>query len=267
MLFAEHLIIMRGGGDLGTGAAYRLHQAGFPLVVLEREEPLAIRRAVAVAAAVDDGVVEVEGMTARLADSVEAALGVARTGDVAVVVAPSLPAALTGHSALVDARLAKRNIDTRIDQAELVIGLGPGFTAGDDCHAVVETMRGPHLGRVIRTGQAQPDTGVPGAMGGESARRVVRAHRDGRIEWEVAIGDHVSNGDTLGAIDGTAVAAEIGGVVRGLIAAGRPVHRGLKIADIDPRGDRRTCFEISDKALAVGGGVLEAVLAHLNQAT
>ena len=265
MLFAEHPVVVRGGGDLGTGVVFRLHRAGFPVVVLEIPEPLAIRRAVSVASAVDDGAIAVEGMEARRAETPGTAMEVAATGTVAVLVSPELPDELADARTVVDARLAKRNIDTTIDDAPLVVGLGPGFVAGADCHAVVETARGHQLGRVLWEGRAQPDTGVPGVVGGESARRVIRASGGGPARWTATIGDVVGSGAVLGHVDGDPVTTPIGGVVRSLIADGREVTDRLKIADIDPRNDRAACFEISDKALAVGGGVLEAVLSHLNR--
>jgi xanthine dehydrogenase accessory factor len=166
--------------------------------------------------------------------------------------------------AVVDARLAKRNIDTHIDQAPLVIALGPGFTAGIDCHAVIETMRGHTLGRVIRQGPALPNTGTPGIVAGKGAERVLRAPAAGIVSWQEEIGTAVSAGQRLGAVNGKAVVAPFAGVIRGLIAPGTAVRQGLKIGDVDARADRAACFTISDKALAIGGGVLEALLAHLN---
>jgi len=267
MLFPDHLVVVRGGGDLGTGAVYRLHQAGLPVVVLELAAPLAIRRAVAVSSAIDDGTIEVEGMTAVRVEDSAAALAVSRAGDIAVMVASRLSDGLGKPFAVIDARLAKRNLDTSIEHAGLVVGLGPGFTAGVDCHAVVETNRGPHLGRVIWNGSAQPNTGVPGVMGGESGRRVVRAPRDGLISWSVEIGAMTAAGRAIGRVDDENIVSEIDGVVRGLIADGRRVEAGTKVADIDPRADASACFEISDKALAVGGGALEAVLIRLGADT
>jgi xanthine dehydrogenase accessory factor len=262
MLFADRLVVVRGGGDLGTGAVYRLHTAGFPVVVLELAEPLAIRREVAVSTAVDTGAAEVDGMAARLVSSVAEATAVATTGVIAVLVAPELPPGLVPY-AIVDARLAKQPLDTRRGQASVVVGLGPGFIAARDCDAVVETRRGHDLGRVLWSGRAAADTGVPGTVGGESARRVVRAPLTGSVDWEVAIGDRVEAGAALGRVNGATVSTEIPGVVRGLIAPGRTVAAGIKIADIDPRADAAACFSISDKALAVGGGVVEAVLTLL----
>ena len=255
------LCVLRGGGDLATGVAWRLTRAGWPVVVLELPEPLTIRRTVAVSTAVAESEISVETMRAVRAGSPEQAAEVAARGDVAVLVAPRLAGlGPLRPDVVVDARLAKRNIDTSIDDAGLVIGLGPGFTAGTDCHAVVETMRGHRLGRVIWSGEAQPDTGNPAEIGGRSAERVIRAPADGRVSWHVAIGDHVTEGQHLGTAGGVAVTAPFDGVLRGAIGDAMEVPAGLKIGDVDPRADPAACWEISDKALAVGGGVLEAVL-------
>ena len=259
--------MLRGGGDLATGVAWRLTRAGWPVVVLELSEPLTIRRTVALSTAVTDGHVSVEGMKGVLAATPDQAVSLARSlagrGAAAVTVARHL-AALGPQRAdvVVDARLAKRNIDTSVDDADLVIGLGPGFTAGVDCHAVVETMRGHRLGRVIWSGSAQPDTGTPAELGGRSSDRVLRAPAAGEVAWQVAIGDRVARGQPLGAVADQPVIAPFDGVLRGAIRSGTSVPAGLKIGDVDPRGDPSACWEISDKALAVGGGVLEAVLAR-----
>ncbi|HFC11608.1 MAG TPA: EF2563 family selenium-dependent molybdenum hydroxylase system protein, partial [Anaerolineae bacterium] len=161
-----------------------------------------------------------------------------------------------------DARVAKRNIDTHIDQAPLVIALGPGFVAGQDCHAVIETKRGHWLGRVIWQGAAIPNTGIPGIIGGQGAERVLRASRAGTVSWRRAIGDRVQAGDVLGHVAGTAVLAPFAGVIRGQIAEGNQVKAGMKIGDVDARAAVEACFTISDKALSIGGGVLEAILTH-----
>lgn len=260
----DHLIVVRGGGDIGSGAIWRLRRVGFPVVVLELDRPLTVRRTVAFSTAVTDGSIRVDGITARRATSGMEAEAMAGDGIVPVMVAPEVPAFLTTPSVMVDARLAKRNLDSTIDDAPLVVALGPGFTACGDCDAVIETKRGHDLGRVIWSGQAAPNTGVPGVIGGASAERVVRAPVNGDVSWAVAIGDLVEVGDRLGAIDGAFVESAIGGVVRGLIADG-PVTLGMKIADIDPRGDVAATRSISDKALSVGGGVLEAVLTWMNE--
>ena len=231
-------------------------------MVLELPEPLAVRRTVALSTAVTDGEIVVQGMRGVRVGSPREAVAASEQGDVAVLVAPEL--AVLGPvrpDAVVDARMAKRNIDTTIDDAGAVVALGPGFTAGVDCHAVIETMRGPNLGGVIWSGQAQPDTGMPAELGGRSADRVVRAPADGRVEWRVAVGDVVAEDQPLGEVDGVTVRAPFHGVVRGTIRDGMRVRAGLKIGDVDPRGDPAACWEISDKALAVGAGALEAVLA------
>ncbi|NOX31961.1 MAG: EF2563 family selenium-dependent molybdenum hydroxylase system protein [Actinobacteria bacterium] len=260
---APGLCLIRGGGDLATGVAWRLSRAGWPVVVTELKNPLTVRRAVAVSTAVDAGVVDVEGMIARRADSAPDAVDLARTGAIAVFVSPELPD--VGADVVIDARLAKRNIDTQLSDASLVVGLGPGFTAPADCHAVVETQRGHRLGRVIWQGVAAANTGVPGIVGGRGAERVLRAPRAGVAVWSVAIGDRVDERQTLGAVGGVEIEAPFAGVVRGLIADGIEVGEGLKVGDVDPRCEPSACAEISDKALAIGGGVVEAVLTWLNQ--
>lgn len=269
MFFEKYPIILRGGGDLATGVAYRLHKAGFPLIVLELARPLVVRRAVALASAVLEGEATVESLRGRRAESATEAETIAYRGDavpllVAPELAPVVDALSTPPAAVIDARMAKRNIDTNREQAPLVIALGPGFTAGVDCDAVIETMRGHRLGRVIWDGAALPDTGTPGRVAGKARERVLRAPAAGAVAWETAIGDRVSEGQVMGAVDGRPVTAPFDGVVRGLIAPGTPVREGLKIGDVDARGDVSACFTISDKSLAIGGGVLEAVLTWLN---
>lgn len=260
----DHLVVVRGGGDIGSGAIWRLRRVGLPVVVLELDRPLTVRRTVAFSTAITDGTIEIDGIVGKRATSVMEAEAMAGNGVVPVMVAPEVPAFLSTPSVMVDARLAKRNIDTSIDQAPLVVALGPGFSAGVDCDAVIETKRGHELGRVIWSGPASPNTGVPGVIGGVSADRVLRAPVGGEVTWRVAIGDVVAAGDAMGAIDGTPLVAGIGGVVRGLIAEGSVID-GLKIADIDPRGDVAATQSISDKALSVGGGVLEAVLSWVHE--
>lgn len=254
--------MLRGGGDLATGVAWRLTRAGFAVVVTELAEPLAVRRTVALSTAVRAGVVDIEGMVGRLAPSAAAAAEIALSGEVGVVVCPQLPR--LDAAVVVDARLAKRNVDTTIDDAACVVALGPGFTAGVDCHAVVETLRGPRLGRVLWEGSAAPDTGTPGLVGGRDAERVVRAPAAGEVVWTVAIGIPVDQGEVIGSVDGKVVRAGCTGVVRGLIDPATAVWPGLKIGDVDPRADV-DCHEISDKALAIGGGVVEAVLVCTNR--
>lgn len=268
------MVLLRGGGDLATGVAYRLHQAGFAIIVLELPWPLSVRRRVALSTAVHEDEIHIEGLVGRLVHGFMEAGNVAASGIIPVLVSPELPdgqqaaPGLYGGDAresgtytiLIDARMAKKNIDTDIEQADTVIGLGPGFNAGIDCHAVVETMRGHHLGRVIWQGQAQPNTGIPGVVGGKGADRVLRASIDGIVQWRSDIGTVVQAGDVIGTVEGQAVRAPFDGVVRGLIAPGTRVEAGQKIGDVDSRSDVSACFTISDKALAIGGGVLEAIL-------
>ncbi len=251
--------MLRGGGDLATGVAWRLTRAGWPVVVLELPRPLTVRRTVALSTAVTEGEVVVQGLRGIRVDSPSEAVAVAATGAVAVLVSGErVP---VGAEVVVDARLAKRNLDTTIDDADLVVGLGPGFVAGTDCHGVVETMRGHSLGRVLWAGSAAADTGTPGLVGGRGADRVLRAPADGIAAWDAAIGDIVTCGEGLGTVAEVAVKAPFDGVLRGAIATGTEVRAGLKIGDVDARCDPAACYQISDKALAVGGGVLEAVLA------
>jgi xanthine dehydrogenase accessory factor len=264
MLFRDHIVLVRGGGDLGTGVVYQLHQAGFPVVVLEIDRPEAIRRKVALAAAVGDGEILVEGLVGVALSSIEQAMGAARGGVIPVVVSPELPTLDPPADVVVDARLAKRNIDTTTEDASLVVALGPGFVAGADCHAVIETKRGHSLGRVIWDGSAMPNTATPGLVGGESSDRVLHSPLEGTVSWDVSIGDLVVTGQELGSVGGAPVVSRLNGAVRGLISQGFPATNRLKIADIDPRGDPAACFEISDKARLVGAGVLEAVLVWRN---
>ncbi len=268
-LLAKPLCLIRGGGDLATGVAWRLWRSGFPVVVTELAQPLAVRRTVCLSSAVDDGVVDVEGMIARLTSSYEEAARVARDGAVAVLVSPNIPVAETPDEVVrvvIDARLAKRNIDTSADDAELAIALGPGFEAGRDCDVVVETKRGSRLGRALWSGSAAPNTGVPGIVDGRGSERVLRAPTEGHVQWDCAIGDRVKENQLLGLVGDRDVVAPFDGLVRGLIRNGQEVVAQYKIGDVDPRQDV-TYDEISDKALAIGGGVLEAVLTWQNRIT
>jgi len=254
-------VVVKGGGDLGTGVAWRLHRCGFRVLVTETERPTVIRRAVAFASAVYEGAVTVDGVTARLVEDDAGLVAAWEAGEVGVLVDPE--AAVIGRlrpDALVDAILAKRNLGTRITDAPVVVALGPGFNAGVDCHAVVETNRGHDLGRVILAGSAEPNTGVPGSVGGESARRVLRAPVEGVFRAARAIGDMIKAGDVAAYVDDAPLRSQLDGVVRGLLHDGLRVHTGMKVGDVDPRGVVSHCFSISDKALAIGGGVVEAIL-------
>lgn len=269
MLFPEYLCLLRGGGDLATGVALRLHRAGFPIVVCELEHPLTVRRPVAVSSALTDssGVVVIEGMTARRVDQVADLAAEASMGSIPVIVSPDLPPAdVLPRSVVIDARLLKQNRDTLIDDAELVIALGPGYHAGRDCHAVIETLRGPDLGRVIFDGPAAADTGTPGEVSGHRDDRVLRAPADGKAQWIRQIGNRVAVDDLLGHVGSTPILASVNGVIRGLISEETPISANNKIGDIDPRS-KVAIDRVSDKALAVAGGVLEAILLWINQST
>lgn len=257
------LVVVRGAGDLGTGCIVRLVRAGFRVAALEVARPSSIRRTVSLSEAMYDGSACVEGVRAVRSERVPATWA---PGDpVAILDDPEglcLGPGGLSPGAVVDAILAKRNLGTRIDMAPVVVALGPGFTAGRGCdvHAVVETNRGHDLGRVILEGCAEADTGLPGPIAGHDRARVVHAPVDGRVEALAAIGDVVEAGDPLLAVSGIVVRAGLAGVVRGLIRPGYEARAGLKVADVDPRGVRESCFTISDKARAVAGGVLEAIL-------
>lgn len=259
------LVVVRGGGDLGSGVAVRLWRCGFRVVVLEAERPVAVRRTVAFAEAVYEGQTVVEEVCGRLEAGERVKYSAQSREYVPVVVDPS--AALIARldpSAVVDAILAKRNTGTIRDMARTVVALGPGFTAGADAHAVVETQRGPHLGRVIWNGQAAPNTGLPGEIAGKSMSRVLRAPGDGVVEVESRIGDLVDEGEVVARVAGVPVTARFPGLVRGLVRDGLAVQAGMKIGDLDPRRDPRLCYLVSDKALAIAGGVLEAILSRRN---
>lgn len=258
-------VVIRGGGDIATGIALRLYRSGMAICICEIPAPTAIRRTVCFSEAVRLGETEVEGITARLAD-VEEVPELLETGIIPVVIDPEGEyISALAPDIVVDAILAKRNLGTTIDMAPVVIGVGPGFTAGVDCHAAVETMRGHYLGRVIYEGRPIPNTNIPGLIGGYAGERVLRAPADGIFQGAHSIGDQVQAGEVAGYVDGVPMVCTIDGVLRGLLADGIPVHKGMKSGDIDPRCSVDHCFCASDKALAVGGGVLEAVL-HLSGA-
>lgn len=261
--FSHIRIAIRGGGDLGSGVAYRLHKVGFPVLITELARPHLVRRAVSFGSAAIEGAIIVDRVSARRADNLAQALAVQSRGDLPVLIDPEGGVLLAyAPAVLIDARMLKRDPGPHPVNAPLVIGLGPGFEASINCDAVIETNRGHNLGRVIWVGSAEPNTGIPGQVKGQATERVLRAPVDGTMTSLVPIGTQLSPGQPVAEVNGQAVTAPFDGVLRGLIHDGLDVKAGAKIGDVDPRNDPSYCFSISEKSLAVGGGVLEAVLSY-----
>ncbi len=257
-------ICIRGAGDLATGVAIRLYRCGFRHILMtEIAQPLAVRRMVSFCEAIYEGTWQVEGISSQRVATLADASRAWESDAIPVMIDPNndvrteyLP------EIIIDAIMAKRNLGTTISQADLVIGLGPGFLAGRDVHIVIETQRGHDLGRTILEGTAIPDTGIPGEIGGKTAQRVLRSPTAGIFESNRTIGSVVKEGETVGYVAGVPVTARTDGVIRGLIRPGTLVPHGLKIGDVDPRAEISYCFTVSDKARSISGGVLEAILAH-----
>lgn len=264
----ENLVIVRGGGDLATGTICKLYQCGFPVLILETAKPSAIRRNVAFSEAVYQGSQTVEGITCLLADTVAQAKACLREGKLTMLIDPAGDCIGNFQPlAVVDAILAKKNLGTSRTLAPITVALGPGFTAGVDVDAVVETKRGHNLGKVLYDGTAAPNTGIPGIIGGYGKERVIHSPAEGILRNVARITDTVTQGQTIALIETEAgevpVQATLTGLLRGLIRDSYPVPKGFKIADIDPRLEEyNNCFTISDKARCIAGGVLEAIL-HL----
>lgn len=264
-LTENKMILVRGGGDLATGVIYKLHQCGYHVLILECDRPSAIRRHVAFCEAVYDGTSTVEGVVCRRITEesiLEQCVICWDKGEI-----PLLTDTEGKHihelapAAVVDAILAKKNLGTDRTMAPLTVGLGPGFTAGDDVDYVIETMRGHNLGRIIREGSALPNTGVPGVIAGVGKERVIHSPAAGIMKNISSIADIVEKDQVIALVGETPVKATISGVIRGLIRDGYPVFQGVKIADIDPRAEqKKNCFTISDKARCIAGGVLEVLL-------
>ena len=260
------LIIVRGGGDLATGTIYKLKKSGFRVLILETRYPSAIRRNVAFCEAVYQGTQTVEDLTCHLAQSIDQAREYLQAGKLTVLVDPA------GESirelkplAVVDGILAKKNLGTNREMAPITVALGPGFVAGVDVDAVIETKRGHNLGRVLWTGSAAPNTGIPGIIGGYGKERVIHCPAKGILRNVKKITDTVSKGEVIAVVETeegiVPVEATLDGILRGLIRDRFPVKPGFKIADIDPRAEEyNNCFTISDKARCIAGGVLEAIL-------
>lgn len=259
-------ILIRGAGEISSGVVYRLFKSGFKICLTEIAHPLAVRRMVSFSEAVYDFKKTVEGVTAIMIYNPEKTFPVWEEGKIPLLIDPENDTKkfLKPH-VLIDAILAKKNLGTRITDAPLVIALGPGFTAGKDAHVLVETNRGHNLGRLIFKGETEPNTGIPGVIAGYGVERVFRAPRDGVFKTAKNIGDMVSEGEIVAQVEGEPVKAMISGVIRGLLLDKTEVTRGLKAGDIDPRGNRSYCMTISDKARAIGGAVLEAILSQLPQ--
>jgi len=261
------IILVRGGGEMASGVAHRLHRSHFKVCLLEVSQPLAVRRGVSFCEAVYEGEKEVEGVCSKFIPTLEEIHAVWEEGKVPILIDPESKKTrdfLKPH-VLIDAIMAKGNLGTKISDAPLVIGLGPGFTGGEDVHFVIETTRGHHLGRVIPEGTAEPDTGIPGDIGGYTVERVLRTMKKGKFHGQRSIGDHVSKGSVVAVVDDYPVIAQISGMLRGLLRDDVEVRKGMKVGDIDPRDKRELCFAISEKSRAIGGGVLEAILHQFNQ--
>lgn len=272
-MIKDKLLIVRGAGDIATGVIHRLAKSGFQVLALESEHPSAIRRKVAFSEAVYEGSTQVEGMTAVLIgkntisekEYWEIIWGEAedvwKDGKIPVLVDPKGISITKFHPDIViDAILAKKNLGTKRDMAPLTIALGPGFEAGKDVDAVIETMRGHNLGRIIYQGCAMPNTGTPGVIAGYGKERVIHAETEGKLRALADIGDPVSQGQVIATVGNTQIRASLTGILRGIIRDGYPVTRGFKVADIDPRqSEYANCFTISDKARCIAGSVLEEV--------
>jgi xanthine dehydrogenase accessory factor len=254
-----NIVLIRGGGDLASGVALRLHHAGFKVLITELPQPLAVRRAVSFSEAVYQSEWQVEGVTSTLVNSAEQIDMALMRDEIPVLIDPELKYVSIFNirpSTVVDARLLKQTAPPLTDSSPFTIGLGPGFVAGENCHAIVETQRGHTLGRVYWSGSANPDSGQPEG----DPRRVLRAPADGLLIGYAQIGEHCEPGQVIAEVNGEKISAPFPGVLRGLLHSGLNVTKGLKIGDLDPRDVREYCFLVSDKALAIGGGVLEAIL-------
>lgn len=259
-------ILIRGAGEMASGIAWRLRKSGWrEIIMTEIPRPLAVRRTVSFCEALFDSVQTIEGVSARKANSLFEAFQLNQAGQIAVAADPEcrIRSHFSPHI-LIDAIMGKRNLGTNKDQAELVIAMGPGFFAGLDAHYVIETNRGHDLGRLITQGSAAADTGVPGEILGRSSTRVLRSPADGVLISDRRIGDIVNSGDIIAQVNGHDLKTEISGALRGLIRPGTHAHKGLKVGDVDPRANTSYCGTISEKARALGGSVLEAILRTYN---
>lgn len=260
---SEIMVCVKSGGDIASGVVWRLHQCGFKVFITEIDQPMAVRRKVSFCEAIYDGNAVVEGIEASRISRADDVDEIWEQGKIPILVDPNCEVkSVLKPDVIIDAILAKKNIGTTMNDAPLVIALGPGFKTGEDAHFVVETNRGHNLGHLLLSGSAEPNTGTPGPVQGITAERVLRAPADGLWENAMDIGDMVRKGDLIGSVTEIPVKAQIDGVLRGIIRPGVNVKTGLKIGDIDPRGRKDYCDTISEKALAIGGGVLEGILRY-----
>lgn len=264
---SDLVVLIRGAGEMASGVAHRLHRSHFKICMLEIAHPLAVRREVSFCEAVYDGEKTVEGVPAKLISGPDQIESIWERESIPILVDPEAKKTRTflKPDVLVDAAMAKKNLGTHMDDAPLVIGLGPGFSAGEDVHMVIETNRGHHLGKVILKGGAEPDTGVPGDVGGYTIERLLRTMKKGIFHPQRSIGEKVTKGTVVAVVDDYPVMAQVSGVIRGLLREGVEVKKGMKVGDIDPRAKREHCTTISEKARAIGGGVLEAILYWYNR--
>lgn len=258
-------VLIKGAGEMASGVAWRLFKSHFRVALTERPQPLAVRRAVSFCEASYDGTKLVENVEAVRVSRPDEISAEWERNRIPLIEDPEMTILKTlDPDVLIEATLSKRNTGINITDAPLVIALGPGYEAGQDAHYVVETNRGHNLGLLYERGKAEPNTGVPGAIGGVTHERVLRAPSDGLFETEYDLGQHINPGDIVARVGRDEVAAQIGGVLRGIIRSGTGVKRGLKIGDIDPRGEAGYVNTISEKARAIGGAVLEAILRVYN---
>lgn len=261
MKISKIRILIRGGGDLGTGVAHRLFVSGFRPVISELSAPRMVRTSVSFGNAVYLGNMTVEGISAKLKESVPLDFS-----DYIPVIVDDNDSAIERYKphVVIDARMLKKDPPRYLDSVMLSIGLGPSFVAGTHVNFVVETNRGINLGKIYRKGEAEKDTGIPGVVGGKGKERVLRALSGGRIERLIQPGTIVEEGQVVARIGIHDIRAPFRGIVRGLITEGLSVYEGEKIGDIDSRTDI-DIYKISDKARAVGGGVLESFLSFFSE--
>jgi xanthine dehydrogenase accessory factor len=265
MDLANLVVLIRGGGEVASGVAHKLARARFHVCMTETSQPLAVSRGVAFCEAIYEGGKEVEGITAELVESPGQIEKVWRQNKLPIIVDPdALVKDRLKPTVLVDALMAKQNLGTKLSDAPLVIGLGPGFETGQDVHVIIETNNSERLGRVIRDGRAEENTGIPVAIGGLTEERVWHSPVEGQFLTDREIGDMVAAGDIMASVAGQQFKAEIGGVVRALLRNGTMVGKGVKLGEIDPSGDREAPFTIRPRVRAIAGGVLEAIMMRFN---